>query len=217
MKKGNKHSLVEAKENQLLLGTDAEAEAFFAGTETKGEFTGERLFLKHPEKYKLVLALTAAGVGQIRMAEILSISPNTVRAVQEREGRPIDIEKEKLSKLCMHAAGLAVEGIVEDLSDPTRRKKVSAKDKAIIAGVMAEKGLLTAGEATGRIEVIDGTPGHDDFNSYLSGLKSAATHSGAGTPEQKGEAVTAALAAAPEVLDVVDSDTESDVKSDKHQ
>lgn len=185
----NPHSLIQKAAEQLTLGSSAEMPAErFLELESKGDFTGERLFVQKPEVYQAIIALSAEGIGQIKIGTIMGVSPNTVRAVQRREGVSIDIVKKGLAELCHAGARLALEGINEDLSDRLRRLAISTKDKAIVAGVLVEKGQLLAGEATARVEVTElQKPDHDAFNAYVSNLKSANAMSlGGGSLGEKG-------------------------------
>src|SRR4051794_21807754 len=95
------HSLIQQAEQQLPLLSSAEMDgAHFLELERNGEFTGERLFKQQPELYQAIVSLSAEGVGQIKIGQILKVSPNTVRAVQKREGVSIDIVKKDLAELC---------------------------------------------------------------------------------------------------------------------
>lgn len=185
-----KHSLIRQEGEQPALFTSADMDgAVFAEDEQRvlGEYTGERLFQRKPETYRLIVQLLAEGIGQIKIGALLQVSPNTVRAVSAREGHSVDIVKKRLSARCLGVAGLALEGIEEDLSDPLRRRLTSTKDKALVVGILTDKGLLMAGEATSRMEISDITkPSHDDFNAYIAGLKSAATRGDGENPGTKG-------------------------------
>lgn len=169
-------SLILADAQQPALFSSAEMEErIFAESEKKGEFTADRLFKRRPDIYKAIVRLLGEMRGQIYIGELLTVSPSTVRAVARREGIPIGIEKERLANQAFDCAHLAFEAIHDDLSDPERRKRISTKDKAIIAEKATDKALLLAGEATQRIEVAAvPAPEHEDFNAYLDRLKSAA-------------------------------------------
>lgn len=185
-------SLIQRDQAQGELLTSAQmTDCLFAGQEQAlvGEFTGERLFARKPEIYRAIVSLTAEGLGIIRIGKLLSVSPNTVQAVRKREGLPIDMVKKELADLAHAGAALALEGVLEDLSDPVKRGKIGTRDKAVVAAVLVDKGQLLSGEATSRLEVSDiRTPDHDDFNRYVAGLRSAVPQTGLGgeNPAQKG-------------------------------
>ena len=160
-------SLIARNAAQLPLLGQSEMDAALlsaeeCGAATHREFTGARLFEKRPETYSAIVRLLAEGLGMIRIGRLLSVSPNTVRAVRDRERASVDIEKEGVARLCLHGAEMCVEGILEDLDDPKRRKKTSTKDKAIVAGILTEKHQLLSGGLTSRVGVV-AQPSHDDF------------------------------------------------------
>ena len=181
-KQTNKLSLINPEEKQLyLIESDQLPASIFEESEKltdddgdgyKREFTAARLFARKPEVYNSIISLSAEGLGALRIGRLLKVSPNTVLAVRAREGEIVDIEKERISRECRAAARMCVEGIVEDLTDPARRRKISAKDKAIIHGVLIEKAELIAGLPTSRIDHSGSRePSADDYNNYLNGMK----------------------------------------------
>jgi hypothetical protein len=167
------NSLITAAEAQMELGMssgDMPAGLFFEECEVKPRYTAERFFRKKPEAYRQVVALRAEGLGILRISKILSVHPYTVMAVLEREPTKIEMEKERLSRAARGAANLAVDGIIEDLADENTRRKVSARDKAIIAGVMIEKSELLVGRPTSinlNVDVV--LPSHDEYNRLAMG------------------------------------------------
>jgi hypothetical protein len=173
----NHNSLIRPDEEQLdLIPSDQLPDEIFRDAEAgtgdgyDHEFTAARLFSQKPETYLTIISLLAEGLGVIRIGRLLKVSPNTVLAVRDREGEIVDIEKERISSAARSAARMCVEGIIEDLSDSERRKKISARDKAIIHGVLVEKSELLSGGVTSRVEVKHAEPTHNDFNSYLESL-----------------------------------------------
>lgn len=178
-----------------------------------GEFTGERLWDQRPDTYQAIVSLLAEKKGVIWIGRVLKVSPNTVRAVQLREGISIDIEKERLANVAHQGAALAFEAVVENLSDATIRRKTSVKDLALTGAVLVDKGQLLRGEATSRLELHEvRTPDHDDFNAYVAGLKSAGTGSAVGTDGQKGAVLEVGA-----VGEMAKADSESDGKKENNQ
>ncbi|MHC4616781.1 MAG: hypothetical protein ACYTEQ_03410 [Planctomycetota bacterium] len=160
-------------------------DALFADQEKRGEFTGERLAARDPERYQAVMSLLAEGVGVKTIGRILSISPNTVLAVRDREPSAIDTLKNKIANDARSVSHLCVESIRDILTDESRAKKVSAKDHAIIFGILTEKSELLRGAATGRVELTSADPGQNELVEYLEGLRRESMDSSGETPEQK--------------------------------
>jgi len=165
--------------------------ALFAAEESgpTPEFTGARLFAHAQETYRAIVALSAEGIGAIRIGRILHVSPNTVLAVRAREPESIDIEKRRLSSLSREAARMCVEGIIEMLSDPAQVKKMSIKDKGIVFGILSEKSELLSGSPTARLQTI-GAPPAVEVMEYLNWLRSEyarRTGLGGGKEGEKGE------------------------------
>jgi hypothetical protein len=189
-------SLITSDDRQLKLPlsalSDQMDDAFFLAEESKREFTGARLFSKHPETYRAVVTLLAEGLGVIRIGKILGVSPNTVLAVREREGANVDIEKKRLSDLSRATASMLVEGIVDMLSDSDRVAKMSLKDRGIVFGILSEKSELLAGNPTARLAVEDGM----GLEDYLRMMREAAAQTGLGE-EKKGERVADGVVVAP--------------------
>lgn len=177
-------------------GSESMDAALFAAEESRcrnPEFTGARLFAKKPELYKSIIALSAEGLGVLRIGRLLHVSPNTVLAVRAREPVAVDIERKRLAGLSREAARMCVEGILEMLADPKQVAKMSIRDKGIVAGILTEKSELLTGGATARLE----TQGHTasvDIVEYLRWIKDEyASRIGSGG-EKEGQR---ALAAGP--------------------
>lgn len=155
---------------------------FFSTLEAKGEFTGERLFAQRPDVYKAIVLLRAQqpAVGVIRIAKLLSVSPNTVMAVDAREGVTIDKVKERLAEVAHSGALLASESILEALNEKAKGAHLLSvrdlKDIAVVYGILVQNGQLLAGQPTARLELGEAQkPQHEDFNRYLAGLPTVQT------------------------------------------
>ena len=186
-------SLIQRDEQQPTLFTSAEMDSkMFKAAEDKGEFTGERLYKKDPGKYKIIVALSAEGMGVRRMGALLGVSPNTILAVQAREGEAIDTVKETIARLSRAGARMCADELIERLFNDEDRKKISSRDLAIIEGVLVDKSQLLGGGATARVHVTGNEPGPDDFNRTLAealvkrAAEKAATGSDSETQETKG-------------------------------
>jgi len=182
-------SLIQLESAQMDLIPSSEImDLVLTKEEENGEFTGERLFQQHPEKYAVCIDLLAEGIGIRRIARMLHISHNTIRAVRDREGDTIDTVKERIATKVKHGVEMCAEAILDDLDDDAAMKKISTRDKSIILGVLSEKYLLMANQATAIIDVRNAEPEHDDFNAYIAGLKtvdSPTTGNQGGRSEQK--------------------------------
>jgi len=139
-----------------------------------GEHTGATLKAAYPARHRQILDLHTQGIGMIQIARILRpLSVNTVLAVihdhQHQHGTSAEMDNTRAMALMRHARSLAVEGVIEDLSDDQRRRKVSARDKMLIAAISTDKVELLAGNATSRVEHVDGAarPAVEDFTRWL--------------------------------------------------
>lgn len=193
------------------------AEAY-AAQESRGIFTGERLFQQNPRLYKGIVKLLGGGIPFWTIAETLSVSVNTVRAVREREGVTIDTEKNRIGGIALDVARLGFEELKRRLSDLDELAKLSAKDIAIMTGIATQNAQLLLGGPTARIETIEhGAPGHEDYLRYIAELKNVtATGLAAETPALK-EATAAALPAAPGAVIEIDAAGEPRPSSETSQ
>jgi len=159
----------------------------FEDTERVGEYTAERLFSGKPEIYRACVSMTAEGIGVLRIAKVLGISPSSVLAVRRREGCSVEIEKQELSRTFRGVSRLCAEAMQERLDSPSRRS-IPIRDLAIAAGVAADKAELLSGGLTARIGVTgDQAPTHQDMLEYLSQIRSLGMDSGGETGGQNGE------------------------------
>jgi hypothetical protein len=144
---------------------------YFALPEAAGEYTAERFAKQHPEKYLICVSLLAEGLGRKPISDMLRCSHHTVRAVQLREPNAIAIAKQRLGAMIGGGARLTVEAILDDLSDPKILKKIGTVQKGILLGILTDKYQLLTGGATSRVEDMRRRPEHEDFESYLAGLR----------------------------------------------
>lgn len=149
------------------------------------EYTGAGLFEQRPATYKAIVHLSGEGFGVNRIAGIVGVSGHTVAAVQQREGGAIAIVKERLATLSRTGAQICAESILEKLLDPDERKKISARDLAIIHGVLVDKSELLSGAPTAIVKhTSDAAP--LSYDDYLNGLQQAeGTSNPGGNPPQK--------------------------------
>lgn len=170
--------LLPAANQPPLPGLPSPSFFSFAELEAKGDFTGERLFHQRPDVYKAVVLLLAQQMGVIRIGKLLSVSPNTVMAVRDREGVTIDQVKLRLADVAHSGALLASESILEALNEKAKTAHLLSvrdlKDIAVVYGILVQNGQLLAGQPTARLEMTEAQkPQHEDFNRYLAGLPTA--------------------------------------------
>ena len=144
--------------------------SFFEESETRQEWTGERLAKQRPETYRQIVGLLAEGLGVKRIAKILEVSIHTVQAVRDREPEPIATLKERVAADCRRVSGLCLESIREELLDGRR---IAPRDAAWIAGVLIDKAELLSGSPTSRVRIEDG-PSHLDVVDLFEQLRDRA-------------------------------------------
>lgn len=175
-----------------------------------GRFTGERIFSGNPKLYRAIVALLARGVPYREISEICSVSVNTVCAVCQREGTPIETIRERIGRLGLDVAALTVEAMRDMLADPVQRARLTLKDLAVAHGIAFQNAQLALGGVTARLDYGDKTPapGHDDYLRYIEGLQNVtATGSSAEKPALK-EAAAREGAVAIEVATTTPAETE---------
>lgn len=179
-------SLIKQDESQLrLFGSDQMDTSFFSEDESREspEFTGARLFSTRPDTYRSIISLSAEGIGVLRIARILHVSPSTVLAVRSREPEKLEIEKNRVATLSREAARMCVEAILDALADPEQIKDLSIKDLGIVHGILVEKSELLSGSPTSRIQV--GPSSDVDFVQYMSQIRDEYTRRRMGLGEGK--------------------------------
>ena len=125
------------------------------------EHTAARFFAARPEDYRRIAALIAEGVGIGTIAKGFGCGVGTIYAIRRREGFEIRKIKMQLSTRCREVAGMAIEAAAEALTDG-RRDKMSAKDAALTAGILLDKGeALDPLPEPSKISVT--IPQHDDY------------------------------------------------------
>lgn len=183
-------------EESLLLGNGAQLAlleldehgvpaAAYEQAEAAGRFTGDRIFSGNPKLYRAIAALLGRSVPYREIAEICSVSVNTVCAISQREGTPIETLRERIGRLGLDVAALTMEAIRDLLADPEWRRMASPKDLAIIHGIAFTNAQLALGGATARLDIGEKTPapGHDDYERFVRNV--TGTGSSGDNPAQK--------------------------------
>lgn len=131
-----------------------------------GDFTGERLFRDRRDIYRMVVELLGEGISQRQIARVCHVSANTVRKVEERETVPIDAHKKQASRVLSRVVRSSAERLEELVPKMGDGAKV-----AVVLGIAAEKLQLLTGEATMRVESIEGGAAlHRRFAEIHEGL-----------------------------------------------
>jgi hypothetical protein len=156
------------RQPELIPSTEMPA-ALFDSQETQGQYTAARLFDQKPEVAQQIVGMLAEGIGILRISRICRVSPSTVIAVRDRCGVEIENQGRAVSRTAMHVAHQALEAVQESIDDPDRRRKVSPRDWAIIAGVAVDKAQLLAGLPTAiNLNVAAEMPSHEDYERMVS-------------------------------------------------
>ena len=202
-------SLIERDEQQLSL-MDIPAE-ILESEEQRGTYTAERYHNKHPHAYRAIVALLADGaIGMHRIADMVRAagtpcSVNTVAAIRDREPAIIERAQKQLAQVAYRGARMAIEAIVDKLSDQDVLGEASLQQLGVISGILTDKGQILAGGPTARMEVVRGAT-REDFESFIAQVQEAAQPipaedaewsepamgSSRGLPAQKGSAAAPA-------------------------
>jgi predicted transcriptional regulator len=137
-------------------------------------FTGARVFSSDPQRYHLASALFfESGLGQMQIARLLAMSPQTVAAIihREQDGMAAERLREVQAKRMAAVVSIASGAMVEMLSDPEARARMSLKDLAYAAKIATESAALLRGEATSRVgkaeEQVSGRAAAADYLATL--------------------------------------------------
>lgn len=159
-----KQADVEAQKQPLLFtSTNDMPDSHFEVQESLGEFTGERLFKRKPDLYRIILSALAEGMGIRQISRAFHVSTNTIMAVRDRESSVIDTEKTKISMNLRKFARLATERLIEEVDF------IDIDKLGVPLGIVIDKMQLLDGQATSRIEHVP-APAIDDFNRIIDAL-----------------------------------------------
>lgn len=164
------------------------AESELERLEARGEFTGERLFVRDRAKYDFIVTLLAEGtIPDQYIAQLCKVSRNTINGIRDREKIPVEHIKERILRTVRTGLLMAAERLVELLP------AMNGRDATIAIGVLAEKMQLLSGEATQIIASAGDKVKHAAFNDLVASLPAADARviemgSSGGNVEQKGGA-----------------------------
>jgi hypothetical protein len=124
-----------------------------AGVAVRIQWTANQVKDRRPGTYRDALDMLAAGMPIIRIARALHLAPETIRAIRA-DGMTLSHVKQRLGAIQLFASELAAEAVVEDLSNPETSAKIPTASKAIISGIMAQRGAeLIGGQVTGSVSI----------------------------------------------------------------
>jgi len=181
---GNGQQLTLLEDQSDHAGLPPEA---YALAEASGRFTGERIFSTNPKLYRAIVALLGRAVPYREISEICSVSVNTVCAVSQREGTPIETIRERIGRLSMDVASLTIEAIRDMLADPEVRVKLPLRDLSIAYGIAVQNAQLMLGGATSRMETVEALPTHEEYLKMIRNVTQ--TGLSVATPDQKGAVI----------------------------
>lgn len=162
-------SLPARQEQQELIPSSQMPDTLFDGLQHQGQYTAARLFAQRPETAKQIQSLIAEGIGILRISRICKVSPSTVIAVRDRSAGEIENQARQVGRTAMSIANQSLDAIQEAIDDPERRRKVSPRDWAIIAGVAVDKAQLLAGLPTSISLVAHAElPTHEDYEQMVA-------------------------------------------------
>lgn len=151
--------------------------------EESGRFTGERIFSGNPRLYTAIVRLLGRALPYREIADICSVSVNTVCGIAFREQIPIETIRERIGRTGLDVAQLSLEAMKDLLSDPVLRGSLSLKELAVAFGVATQNAQLLLGGATARVENTQpAVPDHDSYLAFLKNVTPLVTGLRAGKP-----------------------------------
>lgn len=158
-------SLIERDARQLSLLDVPEEQV--ERLEAKGEFTGERLHARDPDRYRAIVAALAEGIGIRAIARAYRVSVNTVRAIRFRESGPIDTDKKEISTRLRQFARMASDRLVEEIDE------IPIDKLPLATAIVIDKVQLLDGEATSITGTAGPTVDAAKFNEWIQNLPEA--------------------------------------------
>jgi hypothetical protein len=155
----------------------------YARMEESGRFTGERIFSGNPRLYHAIVRLLGRALPYREIADICSVSVNTVCGIAFREQIPIETIRERIGRTGLDVAQLSLEAMKDLLSDPLIRGTLSLKELAVAFGVATQNAQLLLGGATARVENTQpAVPDHEAYLAFLKNVTPVLTGLRAGNP-----------------------------------
>lgn len=189
-------SLVLGNGQQLSLAGELDdaglpAQAYERLEET-GRYTGERIFSSNPKLYHAIVKLLGRAMPYREIADVCSVSVNTVCGVAFREQIPVETIRERIGRTGLDVASLSLELIKDMLSDPVISRTLSLKDLSVAFGIATSNAQLLLGGATARVENTQATvPDHDAYLAFIRNVTPVLTGLRAGNPAPNAAAPSA--------------------------
>jgi hypothetical protein len=181
------------------------ARSYFLRDYGDGLFTGAKLAEIDPNRYEKVKELIADGrLSRRQIAQIVGVSPNTVRAIEDSCFQSIDALRARLAAMCASIEGATLDRIREALEDPDNAPTL--RDLAAILREVGNRSDLLAGRPTSIVgheagSVEDMVQANAARRAQLRAIKAVAelvteptrleVGNGAPTPEQGAQAEAA--------------------------
>jgi DNA-binding transcriptional regulator YiaG len=157
----------------LIPSTEIRADLFVAEeSKTERQFTAARFFQQHPQEYREIVSLRAEGISIAACARLFSVSRHTVAAIDKRETSTESFikQRDQAAYDYRRLARLGRERLEELLLDP--ENKPTAKDLAVMIGILEDKAQLLSGAPTQRVDLqAADAPSHAALVAHLKQLR----------------------------------------------
>lgn len=155
----------------------------YARMEESGRYTGERIFSGNPRLYHAVVKLLGRALPYREIADICSLSINTVTGIAFREQIPIETIRERIGRTGLDVAQLSLEAMKDMLTDPVVRSTLTLKELSVAFGIATSNAQLLLGGATARVEnTLPAVPDHDAYLAFLKNVTPVLTGLRVGNP-----------------------------------
>jgi hypothetical protein len=165
-------SLIQRDADQAFLWSPDEIPAEVLEVEsTEGHYSGDRLMSQRPAVYRAIVYLLGCGVPRRTISDKLRVHHKTVAAVAARESESIAAQKREVAAMARHGQAMVLDSLLEDIASGA---KISAKDKAIVLGILTDTAdKLDPGTVYERVDHHGSTPGHEEYQEFLDQLSDA--------------------------------------------
>lgn len=173
-----------------LLGDGFADPALPAVEEPKQVFwTAEQVKDRRPGAYQDCLDMLAGGMPVIRIARSLHLAPRTIAAIRSH-GTTLAQHKQRVGSLQLLGSEMAAEAVIEDLSNPAIAAKIPTAAKAVISGILSQRGNENLSNGVSVNVTVSKVMDATEWDAWLRGMGS-----GGESPALKGATVTQGEAA----------------------
>jgi hypothetical protein len=138
-----------------------------------GRFTAARFLRDHPDKYRMAVDMTAAGLSRIQIARILQVSVHTLMEVEAANPVSIAQARDKHIQRLQAGADLALDSIIEVLADPVTRAKIPGGTLGVMYGILKDHLNKATGQPTEIVGHVLAGAGHGDARAYSERMRQA--------------------------------------------